>query len=264
MDTLVAIIAGLMLFSLVLGGTSAEGERGFGLLFVSLPVTLAQLPYSQVVISAVFLLVVMIVWATAISLLEPVIAWFREWTGSPRGWSAVIVGAAVWLAGLGTLFSFNLWSEYRFAGATIYRWLELTTGGVLIPAVAVLFATFAGWCLTRRYSASILGNAPVVFRKVWFWVMRLVLPVLIAWIGIQYTVFSLSNLCENGSAAIWCNQNEVAAEQPADVSGTISESVPENGEQQPRSNESETSRQGHGNDPVENTPNDDDILYHSV
>ncbi|MFP3441438.1 hypothetical protein R0K18_27290, partial [Pantoea sp. SIMBA_133] len=79
--------------------------------------------------------------------------------------------------------------------------------GILIPLVALLIATFAGWCLTRRYAARILGNTPVAIRKIWYWVMRLVLPVLVAWIGIQYTVFSLSNLCDNGSAAIWCTQD---------------------------------------------------------
>ena len=58
-------------------------------------------------------------------------------------------------------------------GATVFRWLELVAGGIVIPAVAILIATFAGWCITRRFAATILGNAPVVFRRIWFWVMRL-------------------------------------------------------------------------------------------
>lgn len=234
MDTLIAIMAGLMMFSVALDGASLEGQRGFGLLFVSLPVTLAQLPYSQAVITAVFLLVVMIVWATALSLLEPVVGWFREWTGAPRAWSSVMVGVAVWAAGLATLLSFNLWAEVQFAGATVFRWLELLTGGLLIPLVAILIATFAGWCLTRRYAASILGATPAGIRKIWYWVMRLVLPVVIAWIGLQYMVFSLSNLCDNGSAAIWCGQEDASV--PALQKGALS------------------------TEPVENAPNGNDIL----
>jgi len=215
MDTLVAIVAGVMMFSIALDGTSLDGERGFSLLFVSLPVALAQVPFSQVVITAVFLLVVLIVWATSISLLEPVVGWLREWLGAPRGWSVVCVGLAVWLAGLASLFSFNVWADYQLAGATVYRWLELVTGGILIPVVAMLVATFAGWCLTRRYSAQILGDAPAFFRKLWYWVMRLVLPVVALWVGIQYTIFSLSNLCDHGNDAIWCGPGTPVAEASA-------------------------------------------------
>lgn len=214
-DTLVAIVAGLMMFSVALNGTSLDGERGFSLLFVSLPVALAGLPYSQLVIAAVFLLVLLIVWATSISLLEPVVGWLREWTGSPRGWSVVVVGLAVWLAGLVSLFSFNIWADYQLAGATLFRWLELMTGGVLIPAVAILVATFTGWCLTRRYGALVLGEAPALFRKLWYWVMRLVLPVVVLWIGLQYTLLSLSTLCESGSKALWCGERTLAVEPAA-------------------------------------------------
>ncbi|MBE0486130.1 sodium-dependent transporter [Marinobacter sp.] len=264
MDTLIAILAGLMMFSVALGSASLDGEHGFALLFVSLPVTLAHVPYSQLVIAAVFLLVVMIVWATAISLLEPIVGWFREWTGAPRGWSAVIAGASVWMAGLASLLSFNLWADYQFAGATIFRWLELITGGVLIPLVAILIATFAGWCLTRRYAASILGSTPVVMRKIWYWVMRFVLPVVVAWIGLQYTVFSLSNLCDNSSAAIWCTPESVTEELVPALPVTEpqgAESAPQNGVknsgQEPRDDSPRAL-------PLENAPNDDDILYHSV
>src|SRR5690554_3190727 len=213
MDTLIALLAGIMMFSVALGGTSLDGERGFGLLFVSLPVALAQLPMSQLVITAVFVLVLLVVWATSVSLLEPVVSWLQEWLGAPRGWSVVCVGLAIWAMGLPSLFSFNIWADYQLAGATAYRWLELVTGGILIPAVAILVATFTGWCLTRRYSAVILGNAPAAFRLLWHWVMRLVLPAVALWIGLHYTVFSLSNLCDGESAAVWCGHGAPAVEQ---------------------------------------------------
>ncbi len=261
MDTLVAIMAGLMMFSVAADGSSLEGERGFSLLFVSLPVALSGLPYSQVVIASVFLLVVLIVWATGLSLLEPVVGWFREWTGAPRGWSAVIVGLAVWFAGLASLFSFNLWADYRMGGATVFRWLELVAGGIVIPAVAILIATFAGWCITRRFAATILGNAPVVFRRIWFWVMRLVLPVVAAWIGLQYTLFSLGNLCDNGSAAIWCQEAPASteAQDGAPEDSQVQEDVP------PQTPEEAVLPAENGQpEPDENTPKEGDILYHSV
>ncbi|MFV8570054.1 sodium-dependent transporter [Marinobacter sp. SBS5] len=263
MDTLIAIVVGVMMFSVASGSGSLDGQHGFGLLFISLPVTLAPVPFSQVVITAVFLAVMLVVWATSIALLESVVAWFREWTGAPRTWSVIIVGAAVWLVGLASLFSFNVWSDYRLAGATTYRWIELITGGVLIPVVAILIATFAGWGLTKRYSARMLGDAPVVFRKAWLWAMRLILPLVVAWIGIQYTAFSLANLCENGSAALWCSASEgsVVEEQLEPELEPGSES---GAEVDAGSNVTTSTTSGEEINREQAAPSEDDILYHSV
>jgi len=197
---------------------AAGSDRGFSLLFVTLPVALGQLPFSQLVITAVFTLVLLIVWATAISLLEPVVGWFREWIGAPRGISVVIIGGLVWFAGLASLFSFNIWTEYRWAGGSIFRWLEVIAGGVLIPLVAFMISVFTGWCLTKRYVATLLGDAPSIIRRCWYWIVRLVLPFIVVWVGLQYTLFSLSSLCDRGADAIWCGEGEVRS---------LSESAPE-------------------------------------
>ncbi|PPK53615.1 sodium-dependent transporter [Marinobacter persicus] len=213
MDTLFAIGAGLMMFSVAGGGL--DSERGFGLLFVSLPDTLSVLPYSQAIIAAVFLLVVLIVWATSIALLEPLVGWFREWVGAPRRFSVGVMAIGVWLAGLATLFSFNLWSEYHPAGASLFRWLELISGGILIPLVGILISAFTGWCLTRKYANLLLGHATAPLRKYWYWVLRFVVPLVVAWIGLQYTVFSLANVCETSHSAIWCGRDQsVIEDQP--------------------------------------------------
>ncbi|MBW7471144.1 sodium-dependent transporter [Marinobacter sp. F4218] len=271
MDTLVAMVAGLMIFAVATDGSSFDGERGFGLLFVSLPVTLGQLPASQFVVAAVFLMVVMIVWTTSLALMEPVVGWFREWMGAPRGWSALIVGLGVWLAGLASLLSFNLWADDRFAGATVFRWLELITGGLLIPAAAILISVFTGWRLTRSLSHRILGQAPAFFAGIWFWVMRLVLPVVVAYIGVQYTAFSLTNLCDSGSDGIWCGQpatvmsemgdDAVAVEGPA----TQTPSKQGDGQSEAPAETPPVSKEPAGESaPGENAPKDGDILYHSV
>ncbi|SHK22712.1 neurotransmitter:Na+ symporter, NSS family [Marinobacter antarcticus] len=274
MDTLVAIMAGLMIFSMATESGVFDGERGFSLLFISLPITLAEIPASQFVIATVFLVVVMVVWATALALLEPVVGWFREWTGAPRGLSVVLLGLAVWLAGLVSLFSFNVWAEYRFGGATVFRWLELTSGGLMIPLVAILIALFTGWCLTRNLSKTMLGAAPKLFGTIWFWVMRLVLPLVVVYIGIQYTAASLVNLCDNGSKAFWCEpapgmvfrDESGASPEAADVgeSGAVSDGAGEGGGELLPAVQAPASEHSEQKSAPENAPKDDDILYHSV
>lgn len=272
MDTLVAILAGVLIFATATAEGSFNGERGFSLLFVSLPVALSPLPGSQFIIAAAFLLVVLVVWTTSLALLEPVVGWFREWTGAPRGWSVVLMGGLVWLGGLVTLLSFNLWSDVRFAGGTLFRWLELITGGLLIPLVAILIAVFTGWCLTRSLSLNIIGAAPRLFSRIWFWVMRLVLPVVAGYIGISYSLFSLDNLCDNRREEVrWCAQVEpvVAEPEPAAPAGSPASAGGEPGVEPPASEEGEARPTQHEPQPApgsdtEKAPKPGDILYDSV
>lgn len=271
MDTLIAIGAGLAIYSLAPDGHSMEGERGFGLLFLSLPVALADLPGSQFLVAAVFLVIVMIVWTTSLSLLEPVVGWFQEWTGAPRGLSAFLMGSSVWLAGLGSLLSFNLWSDERFAGGTLFRWLELITGGLLIPLVSILISVFAGWYLTRNLTFTILGKAPRLIGRIWFWVMRLILPLVVAYIGLQYTATSLVALCDSGSNGLWCKPTvELAPSSmtPAapDAGDSNNEAGDAGGGGEPETSPGEPGEKSGKNGPAgqESDPNNGDILYHSV
>jgi len=268
MDTLIAIVAGLAIYSLAPGGHSMEGERGFGLLFLSLPVALSDLPGSQFLVAAVFLVIVMIVWTTSLSLLEPVVGWFREWTGAPRGLSAFLMGCSVWLAGLGSLLSFNLWSGEQFAGGTLFRWLEVITGGLLIPLVSILISAFAGWCLTRNLTFTVLGDTPRLFGRIWFWVMRLVLPLVVAYIGVQYTATSLVAMCQNGSNALWCEHADVLATEKvvpeAPASGGPGNSAEEAGEKSEGEVEPQESSDESAPEGQEKAPNNGEILYHSV
>ncbi|MCL7943367.1 sodium-dependent transporter [Marinobacter sp. ATCH36] len=271
MDTLIAIVAGLAIYSLVPGGHSMEGERGFGLLFLSLPLALSEMPGSQFLIASVFLVIVMIVWTTSLSLLEPVVGWFREWTGAPRSWSVFLMGVLVWLLGLGSLLSFNVWSEQRFGGGTVFRWFELATGGLLIPMVSILIAVFAGWFLTRNLTFTILGRAPALFRGIWFWVMRLVLPLVVAYIGVQYTTVSLAAMCDTGSAALWCDPTEAIATESMhpedsgeDYQETRSNDGDDGGEEDGEPPPTEAVNGQNGANGGEGGPKEDEILYHSV
>ncbi|WP_404365066.1 sodium-dependent transporter [Marinobacter sp.] len=205
MDTLIAIIAGLVIFSLILRGGGNVSEQGFGLVFLALPASLADAPGSQFVATACFTAILLVAWTTSLALLEPVVAWFREWTGAPRGWSVIIMGSAAWLAGLGTLFSFNIWSEQTFQNGTIFRWVELLASGLLIPLVSVALAVFIGWKVGKIRAFGLIGRAHRSIAGVWFWVLRVILPFVVLYIGGQYAWSSLADLCDSDQPAIWCD-----------------------------------------------------------
>ena len=181
------------------------------------------------------------------------------------------MGSSVWLAGLGSLLSFNLWSDERFAGGTLFRWLELITGGLLIPLVSILISVFAGWYLTRNLTFTILGKAPRMIGRIWFWVMRLILPLVVAYIGLQYTATSLVALCDSGSNGLWCKPTVELA--PSSMTPTAPDAGDSNNEAgdaggggEPETNPGEPGEKSGKNGPAgqESDPNNGDILYHSV
>ncbi len=212
-DTLVALVAGLVLFGLVAGTDGDQSGRGVGLLFVEVPAALGQLPGSQAVIALFFLMLVMVVWASTLALMEPVIGWLRERSDIARGNATLLVLLASWLLGLLSLYSLNIWSSYRPAGETLFGWVEVVSGGVVIPVVGTMLSIFAGWFLSRRLSRKILGRAPEWLFSGWYRVMRWLLPLVVVYIGLQYTVFSLTHWCEDANRSFWCDgeaQAEVA------------------------------------------------------
>lgn len=208
MDTLIAIIAGLVIYALVFRGGANEMGQGFGLVFLALPDSLSDAPLGQFVATAMFVAVVLVAWTSTLALLEPVIGWFQEWIGAPRGWSAFLMGAFAWLTGLGTLYSFNIWSDLTLAGGTIFRWVELLASGLLIPLVSIAIAVFVGWQLGRVKALSLIGRTPLLLAMIWFWVLRLILPLIIVYIGVSYGMSSFSAMCDNDESAFWCQQPE--------------------------------------------------------
>ncbi len=204
MDTLIAIVAGLTIYGLVFSRISGAPSQGFGLVFLDLPASLSTAPGGQFVTTAMFVAILLVAWTTALALLEPVVGWFQEWVGGPRGWSAAMMVVAAWVVGLGSLFSFNSWSDWTLAGGTLFRWIEILTGGLLIPLVSIALAVFVGWVLRERRSLIMIGPAPQWVAGLWFRVIKLVSPPVILFIGGHYAMISVGALCDNDQLAEWC------------------------------------------------------------
>lgn len=291
MDTLIAILAGLVIYTFVFANLPAGADpmQGFSLVFLALPESLATLPGGQFVTTAFFVTIVLAAWSSSIALLEPAVGWLQERVVSPRGWSVLLVGAAAWLLGLVSLLSFNAWSDFSVLGGTPYRWIEMVTSTFLIPIVSVLLAFFVGWALPDELARRLLGRCPSIVRIIWHWVIRLLLPAVILYIGIHYAIKSGASLCTEGGGPFWCHSAEEVEDIPhkraptpapeadpapeIDVPGNSRDDASEGAEPGERASdgvapsleESAPLRQAnpgeveHGGD-----PSADDMLYHSV
>ena len=182
-DTLVAILAGLVIFPLVFSDGLAAGS-GPGLIFVTLPITLGKLGAGVVVGTAFFLLLIVAAVTSSISLLEPVVSWAEESLGVHRKVSAAAMGLAAWFIGLGSAFSFNIWADFHplseidiFADKTIFGMLDLSMTSLVMPSVGLLIALFAGWAMSGEAAAEALNADPnAVWFRLWRFLIRFIAP----------------------------------------------------------------------------------------
>ena len=179
MDTGVALMSGLVIFPLVFAN-SLESSAGPGLMFITLPLAFGQMVGGQIFGCVFFVLVAFAAVTSAISLIEPAIAWLIEKLKTSRRVAALIVGVCVWLLGLGSVFSTNIWSDlFIFDEMTFLDSMDYVTNNIILPLGGIFIAIFAGWVL----SSMILDSEMTLdgwFYPVWKFLARFIAPAAVA------------------------------------------------------------------------------------
>ena len=182
----VDLLAGLAIFPVVFA-YGLEPTAGPGLIFETLPIAFGQMPGGRFFGTLFFILVFFAALSTSISMLASVVARLVEHKGASRTNMTALAGGLAWLIGLGSVFSFNIWSDFTplsfidvFREATIFRIIDFFTVNILVMISAFLIMIFVGWVMsepaTREELA--LGNS-LVYRG-WRFIMRYLAPIAIA------------------------------------------------------------------------------------
>ena len=187
-DTAISFIAGFAVFPIVFAH-GLDPAAGPGLVFVTLPLAFADMPFGTAAAIAFFLLIFVAALASAISMLElPVALLLRHGWSRPR--ASLAVGAACFATGLGTVFSFNLWAGWYplaalpgFASATVFELLDYLTSNILLPLGGLGVALFAGWAVPVRALVAELGLSPPAATLLSA-MLRYVVPLGIAAVGL--------------------------------------------------------------------------------
>lgn len=186
MDTLVALLAGLAIFPIVFAN-GLEPGAGPGLIFNTLPIAFGEMPFGSLFGALFFVLLVFAAWTSAISLLEPLVAWLVENLSFSRVRAAVLGGTAVWLLGVVCLLSLNEWEHIKLFGMGFLDLFDYATANVLLPLGGLLIAIFAGWVLTRKSSHDELALKGAFAYKLWRLLIRYVAPVAVLLVFLNAT-----------------------------------------------------------------------------
>ena len=191
MDTLVSLLAGLALFPIVFSAGLDPGE-GPGLMFVTLPLAFGNVTLGQLMGVVFFVLVLLAAWTSAISMLEPMVAYLVERTRRSRLAITSALAFLCWFVGLGTVFSFNIWKEAKFfvsgpEGFHLYQWgaaggldffgvIDFLTSRLMLPLGCLCFVIFAGWVMGREAVRDELAMRNPRLFSLAFFLMRYIAP----------------------------------------------------------------------------------------
>ncbi len=180
MDTAVALLAGMAIFPLVFAN-GLEPGAGPGLIFQTLPLAFGHMAGGILFGTLFFLLLTFAAWTSAISIIEPAVAWLVENRRVNRIKAATIIGVAAWLMGIVTIMSFNDWAfEFSFAGETkssgLFDVLDILTANIMLPLGGLAMAIFAGWYMSERSTADELNIGDGLLYQGWRFLVRFVAP----------------------------------------------------------------------------------------
>lgn len=178
LDTMAALLAGVAIFPIVFtyGLTPTEGP---GLVFKTLPIAFGEMPYGTFFGGLFFLLLVFAALTSAISMVEPMVAWITQRFQIKRVWATVWAAGLAWFVGLGAALSFNIWKDIRLGSHNYYEWLDLFVTMLLLPMGGLLLAVFGGWFVARRISFEELAMPAWVYA-IWRFSVRYFAPVTVA------------------------------------------------------------------------------------
>jgi NSS family neurotransmitter:Na+ symporter len=165
-DTAISLLAGIAVFPIVFAH-GLDPASGPGLVFVTLPLAFAQMRFGTLAAVAFFVLLFVAALASAISLLELVVAPLIRRCRLRRAPAAAIAAGACFVAGLATVLSFNAWADWHplaamrgFERATVFDLLDYLTSNLLLPLGGFAIAVFAGWVVPAGVLAEELRLGP--------------------------------------------------------------------------------------------------------
>ena len=167
-DTLVALVAGLMIFPIIFA-YGLDPKAGMGLIFDALPRVFLSLPFGELIGGVFFVLAFVAALTSSISMLMMAASLGRDEFGWGQGMAIAMFGGLAFVLGGMSVFNEDL-----------SHGLDFAVGGVLLPLGAFSSALVAGWLAPREVMRAQLSTAPALAFHVWRFSVRYAAPIAIA------------------------------------------------------------------------------------
>ena len=187
LDTLVAILAGVIIFPAVFSFGIAP-TAGPELVFITLPNVFQNLPMSSLWSSIFYLLLAIAALTSTISLHEVATAYVHEEHKVSRKRAAIIVSAGVMVLGIISSLSFGLLKDFTIGGLNFFDLLDYLTAKIMLPFGGLLVSLFVGWRIDKKILKAELtnhGSASFYFFTTYAFLLKYIAPIAITLIFIN-------------------------------------------------------------------------------
>jgi len=181
-DTTIAIIAGLIIFSFLFeaGAKSADGP---GLVFISLPVIFSGWGIlGQVIAISFFLALVFAGITSAVSMIEPSLMYFVERFNMTRKKATILCGGVFY--GLGIIALLSMSTKYgadlTFFGKNAFDLMDFITSSIMMPIAAIVTCLFLGYFVDKQLlEEKFLKHTSKNLFNIWYVLVKYIVPFVI-------------------------------------------------------------------------------------
>lgn len=185
-DTLIAVLAGLMIFPAAFS-VGVKPDAGPSLIFITLPnvfqQAFASMPLVGYVISILFYaLLALAALTSTISMHEIGTAFFHEELKRPRRHAAWIVTVTAIMIAIVSSLSCGAYPQLKVFGMSMMDFFDFLTANILLPAGALLTCIYVGWVVPRSTVMTEFTNRHTVCIKLFpafLFMVRFVCPICI-------------------------------------------------------------------------------------
>ncbi|MFC4737087.1 sodium-dependent transporter [Bacillus daqingensis] len=186
LDTLFAIVAGIVIFPAVFTFANVEPDAGPGLIFIVLPEVFNQMGGAGTIFAIFFFFLVAIAaLSSAISLLEVSVSYVMRQLNWNRRKATLLAGIAVTVFGIPSALSQGGPLTFEFFGLPFLDLIDTITDQYTLPLAGMIVALFVGWGWNQVDALKETGLTNSPFGVLWLWMLRIVAPIGIAWILFQ-------------------------------------------------------------------------------
>ncbi len=179
LDTTIAIVAGLMLFTFLYQYGSGPA-KGPGLVFISLPAAFYEMGIIGNIFAVLFFIALAFAGLTSsVSLVEPMVQYFIDRFKWSRLKSSILMSLFFYLIGIIALLS-NIdgykealtWGDKNF-----FDWIDFVTAAIMLPLGGLIMAVFVGFVIEKQRVESIMRPQLGFAFDIWYFSLRYITPV---------------------------------------------------------------------------------------
>jgi len=179
LDTAIAIVAGLMLFTFLYQYGSGPA-KGPGLVFISLPAAFYEMGILGNIFAVLFFMALAFAGLTSsVSLVEPMIQYFIDRFKFSRLKASLFMGLFFYLFGIIALLSNvdGFKEALSWGGKNFFDWVDYFTAAIMLPLGGLVMAIFVGFVIEKQRVEAIMRPQMGFAFDIWYFSLRYITPV---------------------------------------------------------------------------------------